>query len=130
MLLSYTVLLALLPRLCFSSCIQPRALASTFDDGTILNYALTFEYLKQAFYSYGLTTYGRPAFVSAGYQDPFYENLLQIYVDQLTHVEFWTGALWAAGIEPTTELQYEFPSQEIESFVTLAAVFEGVGLSA
>lgn len=99
-------------------------------DGTILNYALTLEYLERKFYMEGLANYTHADFVAAGFADPFYTNLQEIYYDEQTHVAFLAGALKAAGITPTVELQYCFPATDPLSFVTLSSVLEGVGVSA
>ncbi|MCJ1471484.1 hypothetical protein MMC13_000123 [Lambiella insularis] len=99
-------------------------------DGTILNYALTLEYLERKFYMEGLANYTHADFVAAGFADPFYANLQEIYHDEQTHVAFLSGALTAAGITPTVELVYCFPSTDVLSFVSLSSVLEGVGVSA
>ncbi|KAL8868844.1 MAG: hypothetical protein Q9174_004714 [Haloplaca sp. 1 TL-2023] len=100
------------------------------DDGIILNYALTLEYLERKFYMDALANYTQAEFVAAGFEDPFYENLKEIYFDEQTHVDFLSGALETAGITPTVELQYTFPATDPLSFVTLSSVLEGVGVSA
>ena len=115
---------------CITSPLTKRVSAPAVDDGIVLNYALTLEYLQRAFYREGLAMFGREDFQLAGYPDPFYDNLLEIYLDELTHVTFLTGALLAAAIQPTVELEYAFPMMDVQSFVTLASVFEGVGVSA
>ena len=51
-------------------------------DVDILNYALTLEYLERKFYEEGLKNYTREQFIAAGFEDPFYENLKQIYSDE------------------------------------------------
>lgn len=112
-----------------SSPIVKRFFAPIVDDGIILNYALTIKYLEQAFYREGLAMFNRQDFHLAGYPDPFYDNLLEIYLDELTHVTILTGVLLAAAIQPTVELEYSFPMVDVQSFVTLASVFEGLGTS-
>lgn len=96
----------------------------------VLNYALTLEYLERKFYQDGLANYTQAQFVAAGFADPFYTNLKQIYYDEQTHVKFISGALEAANITPTNELQYTFGVTDPKSFVTLSSVLEGVGVSA
>ena len=100
------------------------------DDGDILNYALTLEYLERKFYMDALANYTQAEFVAAGFEDPFYENLQEIYFDEQTHVNFLSGALEDAGYTPTVELEYTFPATDVLSFVTLSSVLEGVGVSA
>lgn len=51
-------------------------------DVDILNYALTLEYLERKFYQEGLANYTREQFVAAGFADPFYDNLKEIYYDE------------------------------------------------
>lgn len=100
------------------------------NDGIILNYALTLEYLERKFYQEALANFTQADFVAAGFEDPFYANLQEIYLDEQTHVSFISGALKAAGVTPTVELQYTFPVTDVLSFVTLSSVLEGVGVSA
>ncbi|KAI4200698.1 MAG: hypothetical protein LQ350_003715 [Teloschistes chrysophthalmus] len=102
------------------------------NDGIILNYALTLEYLERKFYQEALANNTQADFVAAGFKDPFYTNLKEIYVDEQTHVKFLSDALTAAKVTPTVELQYTFPVQkgDVMGFATLASVLEGVGVSA
>lgn len=51
-------------------------------DTTILNYALTLEYLERNFYMGGLANFTQAQFVAAGFPDPFYANLKTIYNDE------------------------------------------------
>ena len=51
-------------------------------DVTILNYALTLEYLERKFYMEGLAKFSQADFVNAGFKDPFYSNLKEIYYDE------------------------------------------------
>lgn len=88
------------------------------------------EYLERKFYKDGLANYTQAQFVAAGYADPFYKNLMEIYSDEQTHVSFLSGALSAAGVTPTVELQYTFGVTDPRSFLTLSSVLEGVGVSA
>ncbi|KAL9035889.1 MAG: hypothetical protein Q9180_004611 [Flavoplaca navasiana] len=102
----------------------------TVNDGIILNYALTLEYLERKFYMEGLANYTQADFVAAGFEDPFYENLKEIYFDEQVHVQYLSDALEAAGITPTNELVYSFGTTNPMQFVTLSSVLEGVGVSA
>lgn len=110
--------------------IDKRVSTPKVNDGIILNYALTLEYLERAFYRGALKNFTHAEFVAAGFEDPFYDNLQEIYYDEQTHVSFLSGALEAAKITPTVELQYNFPYTDVASFVTLSSVLEGVGVSA
>lgn len=93
----------------------------------ILNYALTLEHLEDKFYREGLANYTQQDFINAGFADPFYANLMEISSDETTHVSFLTTALGSAAV---AECTYSFPSTDATSFVGLASVLEGVGVSA
>ncbi|KAL8657229.1 MAG: hypothetical protein Q9226_002124 [Calogaya cf. arnoldii] len=102
----------------------------TVNDGIILNYALTLEYLERKFYMEGLANYTREEFIADGFEDPFYDNLKEIYFDEQTHVSFLKENLEKAGITPTNELEYSFGTTTPMQFVGLSSVLEGVGVSA
>ncbi|KAL3418803.1 hypothetical protein PVAG01_09024 [Phlyctema vagabunda] len=101
--------------------------AAAITDVDILNYALTLEHLESKFYREGLANYTQAQFVAAGFADPFYANLQEVSYDEDTHVSFLAGALGAAAVQECT---YSFPSTDPASFVGLASVLEGVGVSA
>ncbi|KAI9849859.1 MAG: hypothetical protein M1837_000073 [Sclerophora amabilis] len=112
------------------SMASPVVKRQAIDDFGILNYALTLEYLERKFYQEGLANYTKDAFVAAGFVDPFYKNLQEIYKDEQTHVEFLDTAITGAGGTPVNEATYDFPSTDVKSFITLSSVLEGVGVSA
>ncbi|KAL2828619.1 ferritin-like domain-containing protein [Aspergillus pseudoustus] len=99
-------------------------------DADILNYALTLEHLEAAFYEEGLKNYTQQDFVNAGMHDPFYANLKSVGTDEKAHEDFLTQALTAAGAKPVERCTYSFPSTDAKSFLALASVLEGVGVSA
>ena len=127
---SSTLVASLALGLSFANPIDKRVSTPVVNDGIILNYALTLEYLERAFYRGGLANFTHAEFVQAGFQDPFYANLQEIYFDEQTHVSFLSGALQTAKVTPTVELQYKFPYTDVASFITLSSVLEGVGVSA
>lgn len=51
-------------------------------DITILNYALTLEFLERKFYREGIANYTQQQFIDAGFPDPFYKNLKEIVLDE------------------------------------------------
>lgn len=107
-----------------------RASNATTTDGFVLNFALTIEYLQRAFYEGGLASFSQTDFVTAGFKDPFYDNLQQIYSDEQSHAALLQNVLVAAGIQATTSLQYDFPYVDVSSFVALASIIGGVSTSA
>lgn len=131
---STTIAAALAIGLTFASPIEVQKRHTVYtpkvDDGIILNYALTLEYLERKFYQEALQKFSRDDFKRAGFADPFYDNLLEIYEDEKTHVTVIDGALKAAKITPTNELVYNFGLTDVKSFVTISSVLEGVGVTA
>ena len=99
-------------------------------DAVILNYALTLEHLEAVFYANGLQNFTQAQFAAAGFDATFYRNLKEIASDEATHVDFLTKGLTAAGAQPVAACQYKFPYTDPKSFVSLASVLEGVGVSA
>ncbi|KAK7402667.1 hypothetical protein QQX98_011575 [Neonectria punicea] len=103
------------------------AVAPPGGDITILNYALALEYLERKFYMEGVKNYTETDFCNAGFDQEFYPNLMRIYEDEKTHVDFLAGVLADKAIgEPT----FAFPVTDVHGFVGLAGVLEGVGVSA
>ncbi|KAJ5946050.1 hypothetical protein N7454_002889 [Penicillium verhagenii] len=99
-------------------------------DADILNYALTLEHLEATFYQEGLQNYTQADFVNAGFADPFYANLKEVASDELTHETFLSQALTAAGASPVARCNYSFPSTDVNTFLAVASILEGVGVSA
>lgn len=127
-------------------------------DIDILNYALTLEYLGRKFYGDGIAKFSDGDFEAAGFPAPFYDNLKEVYFDEQvstttgtsllprrdhctncyppsieysdasqSHVSFLAGALGDASVKEAT---YSFPYTDAKSFMALASVLEGVGVSA
>lgn len=142
-----------------AGCLAPLSVAAPLEkrddfaappggDIDILNYALTLEYLERKFYQEGLQNYTESDFTAAGFTQDFYTNLQKVYSDEMvsaliicapvpsntcadehlqTHVTFLSTALGAKAVaEPT----FAFPVKDAKSFVGLASVLEGVGVSA
>ena len=63
--------------------IEERAYSVDGGDLTILNYALTLEYLERKFYMEGLAKFTQEDFIDAGFPDPFYDNLKEVYYDEM-----------------------------------------------
>ncbi|KAI5368278.1 putative Ferritin-like superfamily [Septoria linicola] len=100
------------------------------NDATILQYALTLEHLENAFYREGLQKFKQADFVKAGLAPSFYNNLQQIKKDEQVHVDFLSAGLTAAGAQPVAECRYNFGFKDVPTFLAIANVLEGVGISA
>lgn len=115
-------------------------------DVQILNYALTLEHLENTFYHEGLKNFTAADFAAAGVTDSmFYNNLKQISSDEETHVSALSSALgckltrysslasWSlTGFEAAAVKQctYNFGVTDAKTFLAVANVLEGVGVSA
>jgi hypothetical protein len=75
----------------------------------ILTYALILEHLEDSFYRGGLANFTKAQFAMAGFDEVFYNNLVQVSKDETTHVSFLTAVLTAAGVKPVAECIYDFP---------------------
>ncbi len=128
MLLTLVLLIAI--HFAVSFALTKRVFTPVVDDGIILNYVLTIEYLQLALYRDTLAQFGRADFQAAGFPDPFYDSLLAIYSDELNQISVLSDALLAVSIPPTVSLEYIFPMMSFDSSVTLASVFSGLATSA
>nr|POF12756.1 protein rds1 [Quercus suber] len=99
-------------------------------DPTILQFALTLEHLENVFYKQAVAKFSARDFEEAGFGADYYNNLKYIAYDEQQHVALLSGALSAAGVTPVKACQYSFPYTDVQSFVTLSSVLEGVGTSA
>ncbi|KAH7163019.1 ferritin-like domain-containing protein [Dactylonectria estremocensis] len=128
MMLRSLCLVAGLATTAIAAPVEERAVAAPpGGDITILNYALALEFLERKFYQQGIQKFSKNDFCNAGFDEEFYPNLKNIYADEKTHVTFLATALGDKAIgEPT----FKFPFTDIHSFVGLAGVLEGVGVSA
>ncbi|CAG9938112.1 unnamed protein product [Clonostachys rosea f. rosea IK726] len=96
-------------------------------DVSILNYALTLEFLERRFYTEGLQNFTAQDFQNAGFSPDFYEQMKTVLKDEQTHVDFLAGALGPKAIQEPT---FSFPVKDVHSFIGLSSVLEGVGTSA
>ncbi|OSX58427.1 hypothetical protein POSPLADRAFT_1060911 [Postia placenta MAD-698-R-SB12] len=99
----------------------------TPSDTQILQYALTLEYLENAFYTGALDKYDAKAFTDAGFAPWVRARFEQIMDHEKTHVKFLQTALGSAAPQACN---YTFPYNDPESFVQLAMGIEGVGAAA
>ncbi|GAO48587.1 hypothetical protein G7K_2760-t1 [Saitoella complicata NRRL Y-17804] len=106
---------------------EKRAHEMNITDINILNYALTLEHLEANFYATGLANFSADAFTSAGYPSYIRDNIAEIGRQEAQHVSFLSTALGAAAVEACT---YQFPVTDVPSFLAVAQVLEGVGVSA
>uniref|UniRef100_A0A8H7N9Q1 Ferritin/DPS protein domain-containing protein n=1 Tax=Bionectria ochroleuca TaxID=29856 RepID=A0A8H7N9Q1_BIOOC len=78
-------------------------------DVSILNYALTLEFLERRFYTEGLQNFTAQDFQNAGFSPDFYEQMKTVLKDEQTHVDFLAGALGPKAIQEPT---FSFPVKE------------------
>lgn len=88
------------------------------------------EHLENTFYKKALSTFSEVDFIAAGFDDAFVKNLGFVAHDEEQHVVFLEAAITQAGATPVASCQYNFPITDVLSFVNLATVLEGVGVSA
>ncbi|KAG6838404.1 hypothetical protein C0991_011874, partial [Blastosporella zonata] len=93
-------------------------------DTAVLNFALTLEHLENAFYIEGLAKYDEQAFAAAGYPPFVRGRFTQIAAHEKTHVKFLSDALANKATQPCV---YNFPYNDVKSFVALSQALEGVG---
>ncbi|GAA5905292.1 ferritin-like domain-containing protein [Sporobolomyces salmoneus] len=110
--------------------IKRNSVTTGADDATILQFALILEHLEDTFYSEALEKFDNATFTEAGYPG-VYAVLQQVAKDEHAHVEFLTAGLKAAGVEnPPQACTYNFPYTDVQSFLGLSQVVEGLGVSA
>lgn len=68
--------------------------------------------------------------MNAGFSQQYYSNVQFVAHDEEAHVNFLTSAISAAGAQPVAACTYNFPVTDVQSFVGLGNVLEGVGVSA
>jgi hypothetical protein len=69
-------------------------------------------------------------FTNAGFTAAYYDELKYVAHDEEGHVLYLEAGLTAAGATPVAACTYSFPMDTPEEFVAMAAVIEGVGVSA
>jgi len=98
-------------------------------DYNILAFALTLEHLEAAFYAGAVARFSPSDFTSFGIPD-LYPDVLRLARDEATHVDVLTTTLRSLRQPAPSACQYTFPYTDAAGFIALAAVIEGVGVSA
>ena len=96
----------------------------------VINYALTLEHLEATFYREGLEQFDEQAFLDLGYLEGVRDSIVNFGDHEAQHVEALTAVVEQLGGEPAEEGEYDFGYTDLASFLTTAAVIEGVGVAA
>ncbi|KAK6544759.1 hypothetical protein TWF694_001442 [Orbilia ellipsospora] len=99
-------------------------------DLVVLQFALTLEHLENVFYKKALARFSEIEFLAAGHSFEYYNNLKYIAHDEEAHVKLLTAGITAAGGTPVEACTYNFPMTNVQSFISLSSMLEGVGTSA
>ncbi|TGO26233.1 hypothetical protein BPAE_0063g00020 [Botrytis paeoniae] len=129
MLFSSTTIFVIASILSVASALPAKRHAAP-TDADILQYALTLEHLEDAFYKKALSEMPEQMWLDANFTSSFYTQLKYIAHDEEAHVVYLQSGLTAAGAAPVQACEYKFPFTDPKSFVALASVIEGVGVSA
>ncbi|KAF8638985.1 hypothetical protein AX17_001817 [Amanita inopinata Kibby_2008] len=89
-------------------------------DIRMLNFALMMEHISSEMYSDGLAKYTQQDFLNAGLPEFTYGRFQEIAEHENTHVKFLTAAISDAGAQPVPKCTYQFPHDNVQSFVQLA----------
>ncbi|KAK5941391.1 hypothetical protein PMZ80_006669 [Knufia obscura] len=133
MMLLSLALCALVAPAAFAHPLEPSSKLSRRQqdiDVTVLQFALTLEHLENAFYKLALQTLTQQHFMDAGFGANYFNNIQLIAEDEDQHVQFLTSALMTAGAQPVAPCTYNFNITDVNSFIALSNVLEGVGTSA
>lgn len=90
------------------------------------------EHLENVFYKQALSQFSQQDFANAGFSSSTFDNIKFIAHDEEAHVVFLTSAISSAGASPVAACTYNFGNalSDVQAFVGLASVLEGVGVSA
>jgi hypothetical protein len=124
------------------------------NDLTILNYALTLEYLEATFYTQGLARFSPADFQAAnfyralqtasdlganpplsgetgtGLVQDIYAYLSLIRNHEQAHVRVLTSTIRSLGGTPVSAPRFQFPYNSVDEFIVLAATLENTGVAA
>lgn len=78
----------------------------------------------------GLANFSESDFTAAGFDASVRTNIMEVSMDETTHVNFLTAALKKAGAAPVAKCTYNFGVTSVKSFLQTASILEGVGVSA
>ena len=96
----------------------------------VLNFALTLEHLEAAFYRDGLAEFGAEGITALGFQQSFFDSLMEIAEHEVTHVDTLTQVITDLGGQPVAEGTYAFGYADAAGFLMTAQALEDTGVAA
>ncbi|WP_244256766.1 ferritin-like domain-containing protein [Halomicrobium sp. IBSBa] len=117
---------------------QPAEIPPQFDqpdtDVDVLNYALTLEYLEDAFYDAGLEQFGGDELASASALEVPADLLVTFFEDisaqEQSHTEQLARVIETLGATPAEPPEFEFDLDAASAFIETAQVLENTGVAA
>jgi len=96
----------------------------------VINYALTLEHIEATFYRDAVAMFKAADYEAAGLQAGVADRIAAISDHESAHVDALIAVVKQLMGTPVEEAKYDFGYTDLASFLSLAAVIEGVGVAA
>jgi len=97
---------------------------------TILNYALSLEYLEAEFYKQGLAKFNESDFTNGGFNSSVRDRFVHIGEHENEHIMVLTSVIKNMTGTPVSACNYTFPMDNVTQFLAVAQALETTGVSA